>query len=164
MCTLSKGYQRNYTKKRWSLLICFSYVSKYVAKRNSDYITSQSYNFVECLECEWIEMQIRNKHLQEFIFTTLRRPFYRVKTIHSFGEMFPIFKNVEISRNDIREYMKSYAEKKWHHGPTSTQFYWKLFWWALNWIYLYKLDFFVYQYAKLCMLQFSYDFLDNYIR
>ena len=102
-------------------------------KRNSDYITSQGFNLVECWECEWTEMQKRNKDLQEFISTSLRRPLDQVNDRQvvdgtlfgcvecdirvpdhlkdSFQEMCPIFKNVEISRNDIGEYMKSYAEE-----------------------------------------------------
>ena len=109
-------------------------------RRNSGYITSQGYNLIECWECEWIEMQKKNNDLQEFISTTLRRPLDQVKKMteetvlasvmdgtlfgcvecdirvpdhlkESFGEMCPIFKNVEISRDDIGEYMKSYAEE-----------------------------------------------------
>ena len=109
-------------------------------RRNSGYITSQGYNLIECWECEWIEMQKKNNDLQEFISTTLRRPLDQVKKMteetvlasvmdgtlfgcvecdirvpdhlkESFGEMCPIFKNVEISRDDIGEYMKRYAEE-----------------------------------------------------
>ena len=106
---------------------------------NSAYIKSQGFNLVECWECEWREMKEDDPVLRQFIDTKLRRPLDRMKTmtketilsavldgtlfgcvecdihvpddlIEKFGEMCPIFKNVEISRNDIGEYMKSYAE------------------------------------------------------
>ena len=99
-------------------------------RRNSDYITSQGYNLIECWECKWIEMQKKNKDLQAFISTSLRRLLDQVKTMteetvlaavvdgtlfgcvecdirvpdhlkDSLQEMCPIFKNVEISANDI---------------------------------------------------------------
>ena len=50
-------------------------------RSNSDYITLQGYNLIEGWECEWIEMQKKNKDLQEFISTTLRRPLDQVKTM-----------------------------------------------------------------------------------
>jgi hypothetical protein len=107
--------------------------------QNSAYIISQGFDLVECWECEWLEMK-KNGNLQQFIKTHLRRPLDNKTTmtkemiidavlderlfgcvecdIHvpeqhkdKFGEMCPIFKNVEISRDDIGEYMKTYAEK-----------------------------------------------------
>ena len=83
-------------------------------------------------------MKKRNTTLQRFIATQLRRPLDKVKTmttrsivnavkndtlfgcvecdIHvpehlkdKFSEMCPIFKNTEISREDIGEFMKSYS-------------------------------------------------------
>jgi hypothetical protein len=85
-------------------------------------------------------MKKRNSALQRFIATHQRRPLDKVKTmtkqsiinavkndklfgcvecdIHVpeslreyFKEMFPIFKNTEIRREDIGEFMKSYAEE-----------------------------------------------------
>jgi hypothetical protein len=85
-------------------------------------------------------MKKRNSGLQRFIATQLRRPLDKVKTmttrsivnavktdtlfgcvecdIHvlehlkdKFSEMCPIFKNTEISREDIDEFMKTYAEE-----------------------------------------------------
>ena len=85
-------------------------------------------------------MKKRNTALQRFIATQLRRPLDKVKTMTTrsivnavkndtlfgcvecdihvpeslreyFKEMCPIFKNTEISREDIGEFMKSYAEE-----------------------------------------------------
>ena len=85
-------------------------------------------------------MKKTNKELQRFIATRLRRPLDKVKTmtlqtildaikneklfgcvecdIHvpehlrdNFSEMCPIFKNTDVSRDDIGEFMKAYAEE-----------------------------------------------------
>ena len=109
-------------------------------EKNSSYIHKQGFNLVECWECEWRDMKRANKDLQRFIATRLRRPLDKVKTmtlqtilgavknetlfgcvecdIHvpehlreHFSEMCPIFKNTEISRDDIGEFMKAYAEE-----------------------------------------------------
>ena len=85
-------------------------------------------------------MKKSSKNLQRFIATGLRRPMDKVKTmtletileairceklfgciecdIHvpehlreKFSEMCPVFKNTEISRDDISEFMKAYAEE-----------------------------------------------------
>ena len=109
-------------------------------EKNSSYIHKQGFNLVECWECEWRDMKGTNKDLQRFIATRLRRPLDKVKTmtlqtilgvvknetlfgcieydIHvpehlreHFSEMCPIFKNTEISRDDIGEFMKAYAEE-----------------------------------------------------
>ncbi len=59
-------------------------------QKNSQYIRKQGFNLVECWECEWRAMiQLREK----------------------FSEMCPIFKNTEISRDDIGEFIKTYAEE-----------------------------------------------------
>ena len=109
-------------------------------QRNSAYIKKQGFHLVECWECEWREMKKRNTALQRFIATHLRRPLDKVKTMTTrsivnavkndtlfgcvecdihvpesfreyFKEMCPIFKNTEIRREDIGEFMKSYAEE-----------------------------------------------------
>ncbi len=109
-------------------------------QKNSHYIRKQGFNLVECWECEWRAMKKTNKELQRFIATHLRRPLDKMKTmsmenilaavrnevlfgcvecdIHvpnhlreKFSEMCPIFKNTEISRDDIGEFMKTYAEE-----------------------------------------------------
>ena len=109
-------------------------------EKNSSYIHKQGFNLVECWEGEWRDMKKTNKDLQRLIATRLRRPLDKVKTmtlqtilgavknetlfgciecdIHvpehlreHFSEMCPIFKNTEISRDDIGEFMKAYAEE-----------------------------------------------------
>ena len=109
-------------------------------RRNSAYIRKQGFNLVECWECEWRAMKKTNKKLQRFIAARLRRPLDKVQTmtlqtildairnetlfgcvecdIHvpdhlreKFSEMCPIFKNTAISRDDIGEFMKTYAEE-----------------------------------------------------
>ena len=109
-------------------------------RKNSAYIRSQGYTLVECWECEWRAEKATNKDLQRFIATRLRRPLDKMKTmtlqtilsavknetlfgciecdIHvpehlreKFSEMCPKFKNTDISRDDIGEYMKSYTEE-----------------------------------------------------
>ena len=109
-------------------------------EKNSAYIRKQGFNLVECWECEWRELKNTNRELQRFIATRLRRPLDKVKTmtlqtilkaikneklfgcvecvIHvpehlraKFSEMCPVLKNTEISRDDIGEYMKAYAEE-----------------------------------------------------
>ena len=109
-------------------------------KRNSAYFRKQGFNLVECWECEWRGMKRSSKNLQRFIATRLRRPMDKVKTMtletileaarceklfgcvecdihvpeHSrekFCKMCPVFKNTEISRDDIGEFMKAYAEE-----------------------------------------------------
>ena len=85
-------------------------------------------------------MKKTNKDLQRFIATRLRRPLDKVKTMtlqtildavrngklfgcrecdidvpehlrEPFSEMCPIFKSTDISRDDIGEFMKTYAEE-----------------------------------------------------
>ena len=125
-------------------------------QKNSTYIRKQGYNLVECWGCEWRVTKKTNKELQRFIATRLRRPLDKMKTmsmenilaavrnetlfgcvecdIHvpdnlrdHFQEMCPIFKNIDISRDDIGEFMKKYAEENdimrqhrrsliWKHG------------------------------------------------
>ena len=43
-------------------------------QRNSAYIRQQSFNLVECWECEWREMKKTNKDLQRFIATDCDDP------------------------------------------------------------------------------------------
>ena len=95
---------------------------------------------VEMWECEWREMKKTNRELQRFIATEVKRKLDQVKTMSAerilsearnerlfgcvevdirvpdhlkdkFSEMCPIFKNTNISRDDIGEFMKSYAEE-----------------------------------------------------
>ena len=109
-------------------------------RANTEYIKSKGYNVVEMWECEWREMKKTNRELQLFIPTEVKRKLDQVKTMSpkrilsevqnerlfgcvevdirvpdhlkdKFSEMCPIFKNTNISRDDIGEFMKSYAEE-----------------------------------------------------
>ena len=108
-------------------------------KKNSDYIRQCGYNLVELWECEWKEMKALEPALRKFIATRYRRPLDKKRTMTQaevlqaivdgklfglvqcdletpeelkahFEEMTPIFKNTNISREDIGETMKAYAE------------------------------------------------------
>ena len=101
-------------------------------RANTEYIRSKGYRVVEMWECEWRRMKKTNPELQRFIATEVRRTLDKVKIMSAerilrevrnerlFGwvevdlrEMCPIFKNTNISREDIGEFMKAYAEE---HG------------------------------------------------
>ena len=101
----------------------------------------QDFNLAECWECEWCKMKKTNKNLQRFIGTRLQRHMDKVKTMREletildgirheklfgciecdihvpehlrekFSEMCPIFKNTKISRDDIGELTRAYAEE-----------------------------------------------------
>ena len=95
---------------------------------------------MEMWECEWREMKKTNRELQRFIATEVRRLLDQVKVMsperilsevrnerlfgcvevdirvpdhlkEKFSEMCPIFKNTEISRDDIGDFMKACAEE-----------------------------------------------------
>lgn len=95
---------------------------------------------VDFWECEWRTLKKTNKDLQRFITTNLRRPIDRVhsplmeKILYAvmtekifgcvlcdievpdslkdyFSEMCPIFKNINICSEDIREQMKAFAKE-----------------------------------------------------
>ena len=109
-------------------------------RANTEYIRSKGYRVVEMCECEWPQMKRTNRELQHFIATEVRRTLDTIKIMslegilsevrneHLFGcvevdihvpdhlkekfsEMCPIFKNTEISRTDIGDFMKSYTEE-----------------------------------------------------
>ena len=111
-------------------------------RANTEYIRSKGYNVVEMYECQWREMKKTNPELQRFIATEVRRTLDKVKIMSTerilsevrnerlfgcvevdirvpehlkekFSEMCPIFKNTNISREDMGEFMKAYAEE---HG------------------------------------------------
>ena len=106
---------------------------------NSDYIRSQGYQLIEMYECEWRRMKKEDPRVRAFMTNTFKRPLDNLWTmtpdqivtavlngslfgvvecdIHvpdhlkpHFSEMCPIFKNTEISRDDIGEFMKEFAE------------------------------------------------------
>ena len=91
-------------------------------------------------ECEWRRMKRTNRELQRFIATEVRRTLDTIKIMsperilsevrqdrlfgcvevdirvpehlkEKFSEMCPIFKNTNISRDDIGDFMKAYAEE-----------------------------------------------------
>ena len=95
---------------------------------------------VEMYECQWREIKKANRELQRFIATEVRRTLDKVKIMsperilsevrnerlfgcvevdirvpdhlkEKFSQMCPIFKNIDISREDIGEFMKAYAEE-----------------------------------------------------
>ena len=109
-------------------------------RANTEYIKSKGCGVVEMWECEWRDMKKTNRELQCFIATEVRRTLDKVKIMsparilsevrnerlfgcvevdirvqdhlkEKFSEMCPIFKNTEISRDDIGDFMKAYAEE-----------------------------------------------------
>lgn len=105
----------------------------------TDYIKSQGYEFEEIYECEWLRMKSTQTQISAFItkrckkWTTLRTVSEKkildgVKSGKLFGmvecdvrvpddqraiwtEMPPIFKNVEVGRDDIGDFSRQYAEE-----------------------------------------------------
>ncbi len=104
------------------------------------YLRGLGYKVVEMWECNWLEKKAHDKNIQSFIATRFRRDMDKKKhmtqdeileavkagTIYGlilldlqvgkeleghFSELQPIFKNVEITRDDIGETMRTYAEE-----------------------------------------------------
>ena len=111
-------------------------------EENSQYIREKGFNLVEIYECQWRWMKRSNPEIQHFLTSELHRPQDKQKTLNKgqiiqavkegslfgcvecnirvpdhlkakFSEMCPIFKNVEISRDDNGECMKNFGEE---HG------------------------------------------------
>ena len=111
-------------------------------EENSLYIREAGFNLVEMWECEWRRIKRNNLNVQQFLASEFQRPLDKHKTLNEnqiieavkdgslfgcvecdiqvpehlkpkFSEMCPIFKNMEISREDIGEYMKNFGEE---HG------------------------------------------------
>ncbi|KAL9973270.1 hypothetical protein ACROYT_G019700 [Oculina patagonica] len=107
----------------------------------SQYIVERGYKLVEIYECEWLRLKRTNSTVQKFLSTTFQRPLDHHKSLTKeqilraicdeslfgvvecdirvpdhlkgkFSEMCPIFKNTEISREDIGEYMQAFAEEQ----------------------------------------------------
>jgi hypothetical protein len=104
------------------------------------YIKDQGYNVVEMWECQWLVSIKRDLELSRFIenrkrpcdglvtmtedqiliavmdeklFRALEVDFHVPDDLKSkFAEMPPIFKNIEVSRDDIGYHMKTYAEER----------------------------------------------------
>jgi hypothetical protein len=110
-------------------------------RANTEYIQSEGYTVVELWECEWRRMKKTNPLLRRFLDSEFKRPLDHYWTLtqeqilesvvsgslfgvvecdirvpeslkEKFAEMCPIFKNVEISREDIGEHMKQFAEDR----------------------------------------------------
>ena len=120
VCHLNQGKEINTTRDRPMKELLEE------TQKNSQYIRKQGFNLVECWECEWRAIKKTNKELQRFLATHLRRLLDIMKTmgmenilaavrnevlfdcvecdIHvpdQLRERLPIFKNTEISRDDI---------------------------------------------------------------
>ncbi len=109
-------------------------------REKSEYLQQCGYNLVEMYECEWKEEKRKSLKLQQFIastqrsHTTVRKSMTQEEILNAvkegkmfglvqcdietpeelkehFREMTPIFKNISVSREDIGESMKAYAEK-----------------------------------------------------
>ena len=108
---------------------------------NSKYVRDQGYNLVEMWECQWRRMKKTNSAVQYFMNRKFHRPLDHHQTLDQnqiikairdeslfgvvecditvpdhlkpkFSEMCPIFKNTQISKEDIGEYMQTFAEEQ----------------------------------------------------
>ena len=133
-CHLTKGKEINEKRKRPMKELLKE------TKASSKYIRDQGYKLVEMWECDWRRLKKTSSHVQQFRNTKFRRPLDHYKTLTEaqilrairneslfgvvecdirvpdslkpeFAEMPPIFKNTNVSRDDIGEYMKSLAEQ-----------------------------------------------------
>ena len=107
----------------------------------SKYIVEQGYQLREIRECQWRRLKRTNSTVQQFLSTKFQRPLDHQKNLikekilraicdeslfgvvecdirvpdhlkAKFSEMCPIFKNTEISREDIGEFMQAFAEEQ----------------------------------------------------
>ena len=126
-CALNHGKKFNVKRKKPMAEL------REETEANATYIKNLGYNLVEIYECQWREMKKTNRNLQRFIATEVRRTLDQVEIMRGerilselrnerlfgcmevdirlpehlkekFSEMCPIFKNTEISREDIGEY------------------------------------------------------------
>ena len=133
-CSLNRGKEMNEKRKKPMVELLEE------TRAHTEYIRSKGYTVVEMWECEWRQLKRTNRELQRFIAAEVRRTLDKVKIMSAerilsevrherlfgcvevdirvpehlkekFSEMCPIFKNTEISREDIGEYMKAYAEE-----------------------------------------------------
>ncbi len=109
-------------------------------KEKTEYVRQCGFKLVEMWECDWQKVKHQNPELKEFIATTQRNPTTHKRTMTQeevleavkdetlfglvqcdietpdelkeyFREMTPIFKNTTVSRDDVGEKMKAYAEE-----------------------------------------------------
>ena len=133
-CSLNRGKEFNDKRKKPMAELLEE------TRANTEYIKSKGCRVVEMWECEWRDMKKTNHELQRFIATEVRRLLDQVKVMsperilsevrnerlfgcvevdirvpdhlkEKFSEMCPIFKNTEISGDDIGDFMKAYAEE-----------------------------------------------------
>ena len=133
-CALNRGKDFNEKRKKPMVEL------REETRANTENIRSKGYNVVEKWECQWRQMKRTDHELQRFIATEVRRTLDKVQIMSAerilsevrneclfgcvevdirvpehlkdkFGEMCPIFKNTEISRDDIGDFMKTYAEE-----------------------------------------------------
>ena len=133
-CVLNKGRARNKNRNKSMAEL------RQETEANSTYIRNMGYNLVEMYECEWLHMTTTNLALHRFVLSKFQRDLdylqtldeklilYAIREGHLFGvvecdihvpealkqkfsEMPPIFKNTEISREDIGPYMQAFAEE-----------------------------------------------------
>ncbi|CAH3118846.1 unnamed protein product [Porites lobata] len=127
-------------------------------RANTEYIRNKGYRVVEMWECEWRRMKKTNPELQRFIATEVgnsshgktitnqlkhRNVEYCSDAEASRKVNTPLFRKLDNITEDTYEVESCKKTIK------------------LN--LLSQIGFFVYQYAKLRMLQFYYDFLDKYL-
>ncbi|CAH3160600.1 unnamed protein product [Porites lobata] len=134
-CYLTKGKEMNEKRKKPMAEL------REETTANSKYIRDQGYNLVEMWECQWRRMKKTNSAVQYFMNRKFHRPLDHLQTLDQnqiikairdeslfgvvecditvpdhlkpkFSEMCPIFKNTQISKEDIGEYMQTFAEEQ----------------------------------------------------
>ena len=135
ICHLTKGKEMNEKRKRPMAEL------REETKETSKYIKDQGYHLVEIYECQWRRIKKTNSQVQQFLNSKFNRPLDHHKTLTQdqilsairseslfgvvecdvrvpdalkpkFAEMCPIFKNIEISREDIGQHMQTFAEEE----------------------------------------------------
>ena len=133
-CALNRG--KEYNDKRQKPMAEL----REETRANTEYTCRKGYRVVEIWECEWRQMKRTNRELHRSIATEVRRTLDTIRIMsperilsevrneglfgcvevdirvpdhlkEKFSEMCPIFKNTNISRDDVGEYMKAYAEE-----------------------------------------------------
>ena len=134
-CYLTQGKEMN--EKRQKPMAELLKETKDISK----YIVEQGYHLREIWECRWRRLKRTNSTVQQFLSTKFQRPLDHQKNLTKekiiraicdeslfgvvecdirvpdhlkakFSEMCPIFKNTEISREDIGEFMQAFAEEQ----------------------------------------------------
>ena len=133
-CALNRGEEMNKVRNKPMCEL------KAETEANTEYIRSNNYDVVEMWECTWRQMKKTNPLVRRFVKTEFERPLDSkwimtqdqiIQAVNDetlfgvvecdicvpnhlkdkFQEMCPIFKNIEISRDDIGPFMKEYAEE-----------------------------------------------------